>query len=51
MEEELTQDDWKQIAMFYQKKFAELEMNVLAMELKLQKAQAASEQISEDSED
>lgn len=50
MEEELTQDDWKQIAMFYQKKFSELEMNVLAMELKLQKAQAESE-VSADSED
>lgn len=33
MSEELTTEDWKQIAYFYQKKFADLEMNVLSAEL------------------
>ena len=51
MEEELTQEDWKQIAMFYQKKFSELEMNVLAIELKMQKAQSEPENNSDDSID
>ncbi len=49
--EELTQDDWQQIAMFYQKKFSELEMNVLAMELKMQKAQAGADEGSENTDD
>lgn len=48
MEQELDQQDWQQIALFYQKKFSELELNVLAMELKLQKAQAAQGEESED---
>lgn len=37
MSEELTAEDWKQIAFFYQKKFADLEMNVLGAELALAK--------------
>lgn len=36
-QDELSQEDWKQIAFFYQKKFTELEMNVLAMELRAAK--------------
>ncbi len=53
MSEELTQEDWKQIALFYQNKFNELELNVLGMELKLQKAQqaAAQSQSSETTDD
>ncbi len=40
---ELTVEDWKQIAAFYQNKFAELEMKVLALELKNQKAAQQSD--------
>ncbi len=50
MEDELTNEDWKQIALFYQNKYNELELKILALELKLMKAQAA-EASAEDSED
>ncbi len=49
---ELTVEDWKQIAAFYQNKFSELEMKVLAIELQSQKAaqaeQASSSEVVED---
>lgn len=51
MDQELDQQDWQQIALFYQKKFAELEMNVLAMELKMQKAQTAAADSPAESDD
>lgn len=51
MDQELDQQDWQQIALFYQKKFSELELNVLAMELKLQKAQANADASSDESDD
>lgn len=37
--QELTVDDWQQIAKFYQQKFNDLELKVLALELQLQKQQ------------
>lgn len=37
MSDELTAEDWKQIALFYQKKFTDLEMNVLGAELAMAK--------------
>lgn len=43
MSEELTKEDWQQIALFYQKKFNELEMNVLGMEIAMSKNQSAPE--------
>lgn len=51
MDQELSQEDWQQIALFYQKKFNELELNILAMELKLQKAQAANASTSSNESD
>ncbi len=46
---ELTVEDWKQIAAFYQNKFSELEMKVLALELQNQKAaQSQSSEVVED---
>ncbi len=47
---ELTIEDWQQIAAFYQNKFNELEMKVLALELQNQKAasQSASSEVADD---
>lgn len=42
MSEELTTEDWQQIALFYQKKFNELEMNVLGMEIAMSKNQPSA---------
>lgn len=39
MDKELTVDDWKQIAGYYQQKFNELELKVLALELENAKSQ------------
>lgn len=41
--ENLDQNDWQQIALFYQRKFNDLELKVLAMELEMQKTQQAQE--------
>lgn len=41
MSQDLSSEDWQQIALFYQKKFADLEMQVLQLELAQNKAQAA----------
>ncbi len=50
MSDELTAEDWKQIALFYQKKFTDLEMNVLGAELALakQSGQVAAPSTDED---
>lgn len=46
MSNELSAEDWQQIALFYQKKFADLEMQVLSLELAQQKsAQAETEEV------
>ena len=43
MSNELSAEDWQQIALFYQKKFADLEMQVLSLELAQQKAATEEE--------
>lgn len=42
---ELTAEDWQQIAAFYQGKFNELEMKVLTLELQQHKAALAEEAV------
>jgi len=44
MSDELTAEDWKQIALFYQKKFSDIEMQVLSMELSLAKQNQAAQE-------
>lgn len=41
--DDLTNEDWQQIALFYRQKFADLELQVLAMELKLKKVESNPE--------
>ncbi len=45
MNQELTQEDWKQIALFYQNKFNELELSVLGLELNAAKAKQSEQQV------
>jgi hypothetical protein len=48
MLDELSNEDWHQIALYYQRKYNELELTVLGLELKVQKAQeSAAEEDSE----
>ncbi len=54
MSDELTTEDWKQIALFYQKKHNELEMNILAAELAMSKQaqeQASNQAVQSTDED
>lgn len=50
MSQELTAQDWQAIALFYQKKYNELEVQVLALELEQQKAATAVAEAAEPTE-